>query len=353
VSDAATDINGRRPTIALLVGDVAGIGPELVLKALASRSTYSLCRPVVIGDAAVLADSMRLLDSPLRVAIVDDIAQVSGEYGTVDVLAPDWEGFRSIPRGEVDAAAGRFAGVCLERAIDLAADGLVDGIAWAPINKQAFNLGGYHYRDEIEFLADRTQSTDARLFGVVDQLWVTPVTLHIPFRDVADMITLESVLDSITALDRVLRHLGRPEPAIAVAALNPHAGDGGLLGMEEIEHIAPAVADARAHGVRAHGPFPADTVFPRAAAERYDGIVCMHHDQANIARKLHPFPGAATVVTGLPVPVGTTAHGTAYDRVGTGTADPGSLLTAMGQVAGLAGAATPVPGSGMLMPGRA
>lgn len=353
MSDPVTQIS-TRPTIALVIGDVAGIGPEVVLKALAERHTYSVCRPVVVGDASVLADRMPLLDSPVRVVKVENVDQAAAlDHGTVGVLEPEWEGFQRIPRAEVDGAAGHYAGLCLERAMQLATDGLVDGIVWAPINKQGFNLGGYRYRDEIEFLADRTQCADWRLFGVVDRLWVTPVTLHVPFRDVADLVTRERVLDAIAEIDRVLRELGKPEPAIAVAALNPHGGDGGVLGMEEIEHIGPAVTDAKARGIRAQGPFPADTIFPRAAAEGFDGIVCMHHDQANIARKLHPFPGAATVVTGLPVPIATTAHGTAYDKVGAGTADPGSLLTALRHVATLASIATQATDPAIPLPERA
>jgi 4-hydroxythreonine-4-phosphate dehydrogenase len=305
-----TGPTSQRPVIAIVTGDVAGIGPEVALRTLSRPETYQLCRPLVIGDVPVLAENARLLGLPVRIVSIARAEAAVSAYGTVEVLTPDrWEGFPRIPWAEVDDSAGRFCAQSLELACDLAAAGLIGGVIWAPINKQAFHLAGYPFRDEMEFLADRTQSSGARLFGVVGELWVTPATLHVPLRDVADLITCERLLGAIEAIDLVLRQVGVTEPSIAVAALNPHAGDGGLLGREEIEQIAPAVAAARGRGVRAHGPYPADTVFLRARAEQAHGIVCMYHDQANIARKLHPFRDAATVITGLPVPCATTAHG--------------------------------------------
>jgi 4-hydroxythreonine-4-phosphate dehydrogenase len=326
------------PTIGLIMGDAGGIGPELVVKLLSQPQILERCRPVVVGDAAVLSEHARRLGSSITfvpAARIEDTVIERGS-GSVAVIEPAGEGIRRIHWGEVDPVAGGLAGRCLEKAFELAAAGAFDGVVWAPINKQALHLAGYQHRDELEFLTELTGASDVRLYGVLGELWTTCVTLHVPFREVAQLITPDSVLEAILALDRALSGAGVDPRSVAVAALNPHAGDGGVLGREEIDSIGPAVAEASATGIDARGPYPADTVFPRALAEGLGGVVCMYHDQANIARKLQGPRDGATVITGLPVPCGTTAHGTAFDRAGQGAADPGSLECAIRHVAALA-----------------
>ena len=328
-------------TIGLIMGDAGGIGPELVIKLLSQPWIHDRCRAVVIGDAGVLGEHARRLGSSIvfePAARFEDAAIEPGS-GSAPVVEPAGEHIQRIRWGEVDAVAGGLAGRCLEKAFELACAGALDGVVWAPINKQALHLARYHHRDELEFLTELTGAHGVRLYGVLGELWTTCVTLHMPFREVADLITPDSVLEAILALDRALAGARADSRSVAVAALNPHAGDGGVLGREEIDSIAPAVAEARAAGVDARGPFAADTLFPRALGERMGGVVCMYHDQANIARKLHGPRDGATVITGLPVPCGTTAHGTAFDRAGQGTADLGSLNCAFRHVAALAATA--------------
>jgi 4-hydroxythreonine-4-phosphate dehydrogenase len=283
----------------------------------------------------VLAEHARRLGSTLRFVSVRELDDAVVQGDVVPVLSPPGESLPQIRWGEVDPAAGALVGRCLEQAFELGQDGALDGVVWAPINKQAFHLAGYAHRDELDFLAELTGAHHTRLYGVLGALWTTCVTLHVPLREVAALVTRDGVLDAIQDIHDVLAAAEIDDPSIAVAALNPHAGDGGLLGREEIDSIGPAVADARDRGIRADGPFAGDTLFPRALDQGFHGVVCMYHDQANIARKLHGSGDGATVITGLPIPSATTAHGTAFDRAGQGTADPGSLRAALRHVAAL------------------
>jgi 4-hydroxythreonine-4-phosphate dehydrogenase len=333
-----------RPTLALTVGDVTGIGPELVIASLSDPLTYSFCRPVVIGPIELLESRSESIGVSLKFRQVADPEEAAYEFGTVNVLEPaGCEKAVRLPVGEVDPEAGRIVAFCLEKAFELASQDKIQGVVGAPLNKQAFRLGGCNYLDEIAFLAALTHSEEPRLFGILDRLWTTCVTLHVSFKDIAGLITRERVLAAIRAMHDALQRVRAEEPSIAVAALNPHNGEGGLLGSEEIDEIAPAAKDACALGIRVHGPFAADTLFPRAFAENVQGVICMHHDQANVARKLHGFKDSASAFLGLPVPYATTAHGTAFDLVGHGAADPSSYIAALtfvvGQCAPTAGAA--------------
>jgi 4-hydroxythreonine-4-phosphate dehydrogenase len=327
-SGAGTQVSA--PIVALTVGDVTGVGPELIATCLSSAGSRAMCRPVVIGPFLLVAERAEAVRASARFRRIADLSSASFEPGVIDVLEPAAAlPTTSLSPGQVDVGAGKLAAQCLETAFELAEAGLVHGVVGAPMNKAAFRLAGYNYLDEIEFLADLTKSTNSRLFGILDRLWTTCVTLHLPFRDVAASVTRASVLEAITSMhEATMRNAGRPA-RIAVAALNPHSGEGGLLGREEIDEIAPAIEVARSSCIDVNGPFPADTIFPVSMALKMDGVVCMYHDQANIARKLHGFQNSASAVLGLPAPYATTAHGTAYDLVGTGTADPSSLMTAL------------------------
>ena len=242
-----------------------------------------------------------------------------------------------VPVGKVDAAMGKSAAQCLELAYDLAMSGHVHGVVSAPMNKESFHLAGYHYYDELVWLAEVTQSAEPFLVGAMDSMWTVTVTEHIPFKEIATLIQKERILTRTRQLYDVLVRVGFAEPRIAVAALNPHAGEGGLFGNEEIDEIAPAVRAAQQDDINAVGPIPADTVFLRTQAGEFDGVVCMYHDQANIARKLQPSRSGATLFMGLPVVCGTTAHGTAFDIAKQGVADAGSMRDALAYVVRLAG----------------
>lgn len=319
-----------RPIIALTMGDAAGIGPEVLVKALADAKGREPCRPFVVGDPGVIRRAGALVGADLEVRAISDLAGAQFLPSTIEVMCPPGLELGSYEMGTLDASLGRAAGLCLARAYELAMDGQVQGVVSAPLNKEAFHLAGYHYRDELEYLADITGSRDTYTVGAISPTLLTvAVTEHVPFRSIAGAVTKKSVLAHIRRLHAVCRSLSSPDPRLAVAALNVHGGEGGLFGLEEIVEIGPAIEEARRWGVRVEGPCPADTVFVRAREGEFDGVVCMYHDQANIARKLLATRSGATLFMGLPVPCGTTAHGTAFDKAGQGIADPGSLAHAL------------------------
>ncbi len=318
-----------KPRIAIVMGDPAGIGPELIVKALGDERLHERCRPVIIGDVEVMRKSAAWLGSALRFHATDDIADAAFQSGVYAVLSPP--GFRvgRVPPPAVHPKLGEAAGRYLEWAYRLAMRSQVDGVVMAPMNKESFREAGYDYYDELQFLGELTGSREPYILAAAGPVWAVAVTEHIPFRDIVGYIKRERVLRFIQRLHGVLIKLTRAEPRIAVAALNPHGGEGGLFGTEEIDEIEPAIRDALRDDIRVSGPVPSDIIFKRALDGEFDGVVCMYHDQLNIARKLQARGDIATLWMGLPVIGATTAHGTAFDIAGQGIADPGSMRAAL------------------------
>lgn len=319
----------RLPIVALTMGDVAGIGPELIVKVLSEDTVRSICRPIVIGDPGIFAAVAAPLSAPIHVRVIDNPADARGRSGELDVVAANGVDVREVQPGAVDARAGAAAVRCLEIAVELAMHGAVDGIVSAPLSKQAVHLAGYRFSDELELLASLSGGERPVLFGLAGSIWTVAIALHVPLRKVSSLVTEDRVLSHIELLHTHLSITLSREPSLVVAALNPHAGEGGAFGREEIDAIGPAVDAARASGIDVRGPLPADTIFPIALRAGDDGVVCMYHDQMNIFRKLQDLSECATFFSGLPVPVATTAHGTAFDLAGRGAADPSSLLLAI------------------------
>jgi 4-hydroxy-L-threonine phosphate dehydrogenase PdxA len=318
-----------KPTIAITMGDPAGIGPELIVKVLAQGWVWDICHPFVIGDPKVMRDICHVVGAPLQFEPTESPAQASFSSATVGVLRPEGLNIDRVRWGRLEPAMGRVAALCLEKASELAMAREIQGIVSAPMNKEAFHLAGYDYLDEREYLADLTGSHDSFIAGAMGWVWTVAVAEHIAFRDIADLIKKDRVLTYIGHMRDILERTGSADPKIAVAALNVHGGEGGLFGREEIEEIRPAIEEARGQGMDAQGPFPADTVFLTAREEHFGGVVCMYHDQANIARKLQGTRNGATLFFGLPVVCGTTAHGTAFDKAGKGICEPDSLADAL------------------------
>ena len=318
-----------KPAIAIAMGDPAGIGPELIVKVLADDTVFERCRPFIIGDHLTMRNAARSLASPLRFHPINDLAAARFQPGTPDVLNPP--GFNLGPPlpPAVHPKLGEAAARYLELAYEFAMESRVDGVVMAPMNKESFRAAGYDYFDELQFLGELTGSDDPFILGAAGPIWAVAVTEHIPFKDIVSQLSVERVCRYITHLHGVLRRLGYAAPRIACAALNPHAGEGGLFGSEEIDIIAPAIEAAQTSDIDVSGPVPADIVFKRALDGDFDGVVCMYHDQMNIARKLQSRADIATLWMGLPVIGATTAHGTAFDIAGKGIADPGSLRAAM------------------------
>ena len=317
------------PTIAIAMGDPAGIGPELIVKLLTDANWHDRCRPVIIGDLLTMRNIAASLGAALRFRQISDLAEARFQPEMPDVLKPP--GFDLGPRlpPAVHPKLGEAAARYLALAYELAMESQVDGVVMAPMNKESFRAAGYDTYDELQFLGELTGSDDPYILGAAGPIWAVAVTEHIPFKDIVSQLSVERVCRAIAQLHRALRRLGFAAPRIACAALNPHAGEGGLFGSEEIDIIAPAIKEAQSSDIDVSGPVPADIVFKRALDGDFDGVVCMYHDQMNIARKLQSRADIATLWMGLPVIGATTAHGAAFDIAGKGIADPGSLRAAL------------------------
>jgi 4-phospho-D-threonate 3-dehydrogenase / 4-phospho-D-erythronate 3-dehydrogenase len=305
-------------------------------KVLSDLTVYDRCKPFVVGDLRVMCDTAAMLGSAMTFRHIDKLSQARFAPLVVEVLGPAGFDLGPMPAAGVDPLLGKAAALYLQTAFELALKKQVQGVVSAPMNKASFHLAGYAYFDELAFLAELTNSTDTFIVGSLESVWAVAVTEHIAFKDIVGSIKIEQVLRYIQRLHDVLGRVGFGAPRIAVAALNPHAGEGGLFGREEIDEISPAVEQAVIEGIQAQGPIPADSVFKRALDGDFDGVVCMYHDQMNIARKLQARQHIATLFMGLPVVAATTAHGTAFDIAGRGIADPGSLAAALDYVIRLA-----------------
>lgn len=328
------------PRVAIAMGDPAGISPELLAKLLSNRELLDLATVTVIGDRRVLAAGEKAagvtIEIPL-VASVESAAPQAGKPVFVDLghLDP-----ASITPAEASAEGGTFAMRNFREALLAAKARRFDGIMFTPFNKLALKRAGNPYPDEIRWASDILCWNGAcSEYNKLDNLWNARVTSHEPLREVADMLTQQRVVAAIEATSATLRRAGVEHPRIAVAGLNPHAGEGGLFGREEIDVIAPAVttAAASARGFTVEGPFPADTIWLRARRGDYDVVLSMYHDQGQIALKLLGFERGVTILGGLPVPIATPAHGTAYDIAGRGIADPSATIQAFRTLVALAG----------------
>ena len=319
-----------RPLLALLLGDATGIGPEIVARALYDGRIQALARLVVVGDARVFELGMKDAGVALnyvRIGKPREFAAAKGAIPLIDLGNIDPDAFA---RGQMSAESGRLTGDTLQVAIGMAERGEVEGVTFAPLNKQALNAGGWRYPDEHKmFAALLRHNGHFSEMNVLDDHWMSRVTSHVSLRTALDQVTHQNIVDAIRLTDRTLRSAGVETPRIAVAALNPHGGEGGLFGSEEIEIIKPAVEAAAATGIDCSGPYPADTIYLKAFEGRYDSVVAMYHDQGQIATKLRGFNRGVTITAGLATVFTTPAHGTAFDIVGQGRANTGALERAV------------------------
>jgi len=326
----------ERPLIAITMGDPAGVGPEIAAKALARGEVWACCRPLVVGDAGTLAQAVALVAAPLALHPIASVAEAGFDPTTPDVLDLRNVKPAALQPGKVSATAGRAAVAYIERAVELALARQVDGIATGPVHKAALHAAGCPYIGHTELLAALTGAERVTTMLATPGLRVVHVTRHLPLREVAAHITRERVLETIRLTDEGLREMGIHRPRLAVAALNPHGGDEGLLGREEIEAIGPAVEAARAEGIDVHGPIPADSVFFRAIRGEFDAVVAMYHDQGHIPIKTHGFERSVAVTLGLPIVRTSVDHGTAFDIAWQGLASEESLVEAIRLAARLA-----------------
>ena len=325
------------PLIAVTMGDPAGIGPEIIVRTFADPEFRDENRAIVVGDATILERAARLLESPLRVNVVEEPEDAAFEEGSVDVLAvselPD-----DLPFGELDERAGDAAYRYVERATELASAGRVAVVATAPLNKEAMHMAGHKYPGHTEILADLTGTKDYAMMLVTDELKVIHVSTHVALREAIERAQPERELAVIRLAHESLRKLGVESPRVAVAGINPHAGENGLFGTEDSENIAPAIAAAVDEGIDASGPWAPDTVMMRARQGYFDIVVVQYHDQGHIPIKLMGFDTGVNVTVGLPFFRTSVDHGTAFDIAGTGKAEPESLRAALDLARTLAGA---------------
>lgn len=315
----------QRPVIAITMGDAAGIGPEIIVKALHSKHTYDICCPLLIGEGTTMSAAIRLLNSPLKLRPAEEADEVQGQFGTIDLL--DMHNLKQdeVFVGKVCKACGKAAMEYIEKAAELALNGKVKAIATAPISKEAAMQAGYEDVGHLEFLARISHATEYATMLVAGSLRVVHLTTHHSLREACELVTKEKTLARLKLTDSSFRKLGITHPRIAVAALNPHAGEGGLFGSEEIDQIIPAVKAAQNLGIDARGPFPADSVFNRAIAGEFDAVLAMYHDQGHIPVKVHGFEKSVSVALGLPFIRTSVDHGTAFDIAGKGIANHQSL----------------------------
>lgn len=319
----------ERPRLAITLGDPAGIGPEVVLKALMHDDVYAQADPLVIGDRRVVERTVSALGLPLAIQAIADVRNATFSPGTVTLLDLENADPDAFAIGEESAVAGSAAVDYVFRACDLAMAGEVDAIVTAPLNKAAMHMAGYTYAGHTELLTERTNAPRVSMLLIGPGLRIVHVSTHVALSEAIARVTPQRVEEVIQLAHDACRALGIPEPRIAVAGLNPHASEGGIFGNEEAQSIVPAIAAARARGLNVSDPQPPDTVFLRATKGHYDIVVAQYHDQGHIPMKLLAFDSGVNVSYGLPVIRTSVDHGTAFDIAGTGVASESSMLAAI------------------------
>lgn len=342
------------PIIGISMGDPAGIGPEVCAKALALEEIYGICRPIVVGDAGVMADAVRFCGLDLQTAARKRVAEALFTCGTVDVFDLANLPLDRLRHKQVTAEQGRASFEYVAKVIELAMAGEIEATVTGPINKAAINAGGFHYAGHTEIYAELTRTRDYSMMLAEGGFRVAHVSTHVSLRTACERVKKERVLTVIRLAHEALRQLGIGAPRIAVAGLNPHCGEGGLFGDEDDREIAPAVEAARSAGILAEGPLPADTVFSKMRGGMYDLVVVMYHDQGHIPTKLMGFQyddktgtwgqmAGVNITLGLPIIRVSVDHGTAFGKAGEGRATPQSMIEAIKLAAQLAAGRRPTP----------
>lgn len=329
------------PILGITMGDINGSGPEIAVKVMQDENTYKICRPLLVGDARMVARAGRALGQSLDINPVARVEQARFEHGVIDVYDLPLEPTQQDPPyGVVTELGGRSAYLAVEKVIQLAMAGEIDGTITGPLNKEALNLAGYHYSGHTEIYADLTHTKDYAMMLADEGLRVVHVSTHVSLRRACDLVKKERVLKVIGLAHGACLDLGIQNPRIAVAGLNPHSGENGLFGTEEAEEISPAIQEARAMGLDVAGPVPPDTVFSKARGGMYDVVVVMYHDQGHIPLKVIGFVynaetkkwnsvSGVNITLGLPILRVSVDHGTAFGKAGKGTASSLSMKNAV------------------------
>lgn len=327
--------------LGITMGDPASIGPEITVKALAHPEIYEKCHPLVIGDASVMQAAVTLVGrEDIRIRPVQSVEEAGFQYGTIDVYDMQLVDPDRLERGKVSAMAGDAAFQYVKKVIELAMAGEIDGTVTNAFNKEAVNLAGHHYSGHTEIYAEYTGTKKYTMMLAHENLRVVHVSTHVSLREACDRVKKDRVLEVIRIADQACRSLGIEKPKVGVAGLNPHSGEHGLFGCEEIDEIIPAIEAARAEGIEAEGPVPPDTLFSKARGGWYDIVVAMYHDQGHIPLKVVGFVyndaekkwdavAGVNITLGLPIVRASVDHGTAFDQAGLGIANELSLMNAI------------------------
>jgi 4-phospho-D-threonate 3-dehydrogenase / 4-phospho-D-erythronate 3-dehydrogenase len=318
-----------RPLLAMTVGDPAGVGPEIMVKALNRPESYEMCRPLVIGDAGVMRKALEICKIDLKINIVENPQDGVYQFGTMDLIDMKDIEIDKLRYGVLDPMCGRAAVNYVKKGIKLAMDQEVDGIVTGPLNKESMNMGGFHYAGHTEILGEQTGTKDFAMMLVAGNIQIVHTSTHVSLREAIERCKKPRVLATIRLAHEATKELGIENPRIAVAGLNPHAGENGLFGNEDMEEIAPAIEEARKEGIDATGPHPPDTVFWRALKGRFDTIVAQYHDQGHIAAKVAAFETGVNTTLGLPIIRTSVDHGTFFRTAGTGVANEESFIAAI------------------------
>lgn len=329
-----------RPILGITMGDPAGVGPEITVKALGHREIYDICRPVVLGDAGVMQKAAEVTGLPLKIGAISDVKEALFDFGTIDLMDLKNVDMDRLEYGKVSAMAGNAAFEAVKKVIELAMENKIDGTVTGPLNKESLNLAGHHYSGHTEIYAHFTGTEDYSMMLAHDNLRVVHVSTHVSLREACDRVKKERVLKVIRLAHDACRKIGIRAPRIGVAGLNPHAGENGLFGREEIDEIIPAVREAASLGINVEGPVPPDSIYAKARGGWYDIVVAMYHDQGHIPLKLVGFSwneekgrwdsiSGVNITLGLPIIRSSVDHGTAFDIAGKGIASEESLIHAI------------------------
>lgn len=319
----------NRPVLALTMGDPAGVGAEIIVKTLSKKDYYSMARPLVIGDAGRMEQSLKFVPEKLEINVVKSVVEAKFTYGVIDVLDINIEGASSVPYGQVNAIAGKAAVNYIFKSIEMANNREVDAVVTGPINKESMHLAGFNnYPGHTEIFAEKTGTKDYAMMLYTSGLYVIHVSTHCSLREACDRATKSRVKKVIQLAYDMIKTYNIENPRIAVAGLNPHCGESGAFGDEEIREINPAILEAQVEGIDVIGPVPPDSIFYRAMKGQFQVIVVMYHDQGHIPVKVINFDDGVNVTVGLPIIRTSVDHGTAFGRAGKGTASSKSMESA-------------------------
>lgn len=328
------------PILAITMGDPAGIGPEIIVKAFLEKETHDICRPIVIGDASVMRRAVQILHASLKINAIQNVQEATFDNDTMDVYDLHCIDIETLEFGKVQIQAGNAAFVSVVKAIDLAMKGDVDGTVTAPLNKEALNKAGHHFDGHTEIYAHYTNTKKYAMLLADEFMRVIHVSTHVSLREACDRVKKQRIMDVTDLIWDACRQFGIEHPRIGIAGLNPHASDNGLFGWEEEKEIIPAVEALRAKGYDVSGPVPPDTLFAKAKCGQFDGCVAMYHDQGHIPFKVVGFNWnketgkmesvkGVNITLGLPIIRVSVDHGTAFDVAGKGIASDGAMMLSL------------------------